>query len=400
MLGRVLVRAANRVLGDRPHRSLRTGVRFQLVQFLRRWPDHYRVEWTRRPSPPAPRLRQIHLEPTNACNLRCVTCSNPRQTAATGLMPLQRAHEVIDQALRDVGPDCIVGFYLRGESTLHPELPAMIRYAHERGFRRLLLSTNLTRLDAAQAEALLSSGLSELRLSIDGADAERFERIRAGADFAQVCDHLALLDATRRRLGVRVHFRLHATLDADGLRTVPRFLQRFGGVIDRFKLCVAVNQGGLFDAPAAAALSELRFAVASGWQRPCRILFEYAGVTWDGKVGSCCVDYHDRFVAGRLDDGIRQTFENRQSEALREDHRRGSLGPECAACGFSNALVDWFEDELNLYVEAHARTLQEPAGAARYQRWLTRTIDKFNQLADDRRAPAPASPRRLPQVGA
>lgn len=386
MIVEALTRMTNVALRGAPHREMKSGPRYHWIRFLRRFPAYYETLWRTRPRAAAHRLVQIHLEPTNLCNLRCVGCTNPRQTAPTGLMPLEHAREVIDQAHAAVGPSCILGFYIRGESTLHPELAEMIRYARDRGFRRLLLSSNIARIREEQAEAIFAAGLSELRLSIDGADAAAFERIRLGASFAQVEANVVMLDRVRRRLGADVHFRLHAALDHAGFRAVPRIYRKFRDVIQRFVFTVLVNQGGLFAEPAARSLSRMRFAASTRFQLPCRLLFDYAGVTWDGKVTSCCVDYSDHFVVGRLEHGIARAFGGQSADRLRESHLRGDLDPLCARCGFSNALVDWFEDEVNLHVEKHGAELCDPRSDPRFERFLDRAIAKFDGLADDAEA--------------
>ncbi len=386
MLMPALVRLTDRAVAGRPHRKVTTGPAAAWIGLLRRSPAYYRALWAAeqraRPSAPPAELVQIHLEPTNLCDLRCAGCHNPVQGAKTGTMPLARARRVIDEAVAVVGPRALVGFFLRGEPTLHPELGAMLRYARERGLTRLLVSSNVARIDEATAEALVSAGLSELRLSVDGAEPASFERIRRGASFARVLENVAMLHRVRRRLGAPVRFRLHAALDAAGLRDVPRLVRTFGGLVDRFKVTLLVNQGGLAAPERARALSGLRFATSTKFQRPCRLLWQYAGVTWDGKVSSCCVDYSDRFVTGRLDDGIRAAFDGPASRALRAAHVRGDLDPLCAACGFSNALVDWFEDELDAYVTRGA-SLLDPRRDAAYLAWLDRAVAKFDRLADE-----------------
>jgi hypothetical protein len=297
-------------------------------------------------------------------------------------MEFDLARRVIDEARATVGADCTLGFYIRGEPTLHPRLPDMIRYARDRGMRRLLLSTNLARVDRRLAGELLGAGLSELRLSIDGPDAESFERARRGAEFSRVCAAVTALHEERRRLGSRCHFRLHAAIDRAGFRRVPAFVRRWGGLVDSFKFTAAVNQGGLFDPGYALGLSGLRFAAAGSHQIPCRILYNYAGVTWDGKITSCCVDYDEHFVIGRIEEGIDRAFRGRVAREMRAAHLAGRMGPLCGRCGFANALVDWFEDEVNQYVERHRRQLRDPRFDRRYFRWLRYSIAKFDGIAN------------------
>ena len=72
-------------------------------------------------------------------------------------------------------------------------------------------------------------------------------------------------------------------------------------MIQCFKFTVAVNQGGLFAPDRAASFSGMPFATSTDYQIPCRILYDYIGVTHDGKLTSCCVDYREAFVVGHLE---------------------------------------------------------------------------------------------------
>jgi radical SAM protein with 4Fe4S-binding SPASM domain len=296
-------------------------------------------------------------------------------------MPFETARRAIDEVHRTVGPDCVLGFYIRGEPTLHPRLAEMVAHAREKGMHKLLLSTNLTRLDRRGARELLAAGLSELRLSIDGADKDTFEKARRGADFDQVCEAVDALFEERRRLSSHCRFRLHAALDDAGFQSVPSFVRRWNSAVDCFKFTVAVNQGGLLSARHAREISRLDFARAERFQIPCRLLFNSAGITWDGKITSCCVDYDERFVVGHIEEGIEEVFLNARSEKLRADHAAGNPGPVCGKCGFANALVDWFEDEVNEFVDSHRRRLLNPDFDESYRRWLRRSLAKFNCLA-------------------
>lgn len=378
------IHLTHRVLPLQSHRKLKGGLPLRWVELLRRSPDYYRLLWAKEPAEPRAELVQVHLEATNACNLRCTICTNPRQKAPLGMMDMETARAVVDQTLAAAGPGCGIGFYMRGESTLNPLLPEMIAYARSRGFRRLLLSSNVAKLSEERARAILGAGLSELRLSVDGARPDRYERVRLGGRFHRVCENIAMLDRVRRELGADVFFRLHATLDEEGLHDVPLFLRRFGDVVQRFKFTVAVNQGGLHTGGEAAQLSRLRFATSTRYKRPCRMFYSFTGVTWDGKISPCCVDYDEQFVAGRLQDGdsVGAAFAGERFRAFRSEQAQGRFGTLCESCGFSNALVDWFEDELNQYVEARAEELRDPRREGRYHRWLRAAIDRFDRLAD------------------
>jgi MoaA/NifB/PqqE/SkfB family radical SAM enzyme len=66
---------------------------------------------------------------------------------------------------------------------------------------RVSTNTNLTLLSERRAELCVKSGLAEIHVSLDGASAETFERIRVRARFERVARHLRNLMMPRARLG-------------------------------------------------------------------------------------------------------------------------------------------------------------------------------------------------------
>ena len=108
------------------------------------------------------------------------------------------------------------------------------------------------------------------------------------------------------------------------------------------------------------------------------------GILASGEVTTCCVDYDEQFIAGRLDggDAVGPTFSGPTYRRFRQEQASGRFGPLCESCGFSNVLVDWFEDELNQHVEAHRAPLCDERLDGRFHEWLRGLIDRFDRLAD------------------
>ena len=356
------------------------GLRGRWIRFLRRFPAYYQYLYAHYQQPES-ELVQIHLEPTNACNIRCTTCNNPHMTIPTGYMALNKAKALIDEAWGILGAKGVLGLFLRGESVLHRALPEMVAYAKQKGFSNILLSTNAMLLSELRGEALLEAGLGELRISIDAPYPAEFERIRAGASFSAVDRHVKNLRRARQKIGSPCLFRLHASLHRDSFFDIPHFVRRWSDFFDVLKFTVAVNQGGLFSEKKAFEFSHLPFAVSENYKIPCRILYNYIGVNWDMQMSSCCVDYENRFVVGRAEEGLAAVFQNAKSQALRESHRRAQWDSACLRCGFNNILNDWFEDEINDYVHRHRKIQSDPLFEVQFRRFLTTSIRKFNFLA-------------------
>jgi radical SAM protein with 4Fe4S-binding SPASM domain len=86
-----------------------------------------------------------------------------------------------------------------GEPLLHPRFFAMVDYAVAREIA-VTVTTNLTLVTEANAERCAASGMARMYVSVDGATAPTYERIRVGARFTRLERNVRrLVDAIARR---------------------------------------------------------------------------------------------------------------------------------------------------------------------------------------------------------
>jgi radical SAM protein with 4Fe4S-binding SPASM domain len=106
----------------------------------------------------------------------------------------------------------------------------MVEYAVRKGIR-VSTNSNLTLLNDRRAERCVSSGLDCLHVSIDGATAETYERIRLRAHFERVVGNLErILVARKRRGSERPHLRMVMVIMRQNLHELPdlvRFAHRW-----------------------------------------------------------------------------------------------------------------------------------------------------------------------------
>lgn len=149
----------------------------------------------------APLPSFVQIEPVGQCNLRCRMC--PIQFRQDGppygppaFMPYDTFTRLVDQFIG------LKELHLQGmgEPLMHPRFFDMVSYAAQKDIR-VSTNTNLTLLRPRLAEQCIGSGLDSVHVSLDGATAETYERIRVGARFRCVTRNLELLLAVRRRLG-------------------------------------------------------------------------------------------------------------------------------------------------------------------------------------------------------
>lgn len=134
------------------------------------------------------RPAKVYVEPTNACNLACATCVRHSWDEPEGFMSWPTFEAVVD----GLGAGGTVAFMGLGEPLLHPRFLDMVRLAKERGLRTEV-TTNALLLDDVMATGLLGAGLGQLVVSIDGANAEAFGRVRSGASLERVIENVRRL---------------------------------------------------------------------------------------------------------------------------------------------------------------------------------------------------------------
>ena len=148
-----------------------------------------------------PLPRELYIESTSRCNETCDQC--PR--THLGREPdrditFAEVRRIVDQfpAL-----DRVVLHGL-GEPLMNSELPQIVAYLHERG-AYTLFNTNALLLNEARGRALISAGLDELRISMDGATPATYARVRGVNQKAlpHITRNLAGFESLKRRLGAQ-----------------------------------------------------------------------------------------------------------------------------------------------------------------------------------------------------
>lgn len=165
----------------------------------------------------APAPRELYLEVTNRCNLRCRTCPQFFGMAEHFRdLSWERFLEISDQfpELRRVVLHGI------GEPLLNPNLGRMIRHLKERGVYVLFNSNGLL-LRGRKARDLASSGLDELRVSIDGGTPETYEAVRGVDGFDRILGNLRRFAAIKEELEVESP---RVSLWMTGMKTTVRDL--------------------------------------------------------------------------------------------------------------------------------------------------------------------------------
>jgi MoaA/NifB/PqqE/SkfB family radical SAM enzyme len=140
--------------------------------------------------------RELYIETTNRCNLACKTCPQhwgmPEDSADLTLETVER---ILDQV---PGVQRVV-LHGIGEPLLNKELRAIVRAVKARG-AYTLFNTNGLLLRGRLVGPLISSGLDELRVSVDSATPEVYMQIRGVDGLERIFENVEAFAAAKMRL--------------------------------------------------------------------------------------------------------------------------------------------------------------------------------------------------------
>lgn len=268
---------------------------------------------------------RAYVEITNLCNMNCSFChGHGRETRR---MTKEEFLRVLDQLS---GVTRYLYYHLMGEPLTHPELPAFLKMAKERGFYSAI-TTNGTLLKA-RGEELLSAGLYKVSVSLHSFEGESAEAhlsyLSSVADFAE----------RAAGVGVIVALRLWNRGVDDGKNdTVLAFLrERLAGEWKesargiRIRDKLHLEWGNRFEWPDMAA-------PVQGEQVFCYGLRDHFGVLCDGTVVPCCLDSEGTIALGNLfETPLEDILKSERAVAMRDGFSRRCATEElCRRCGYA-----------------------------------------------------------------
>ena len=124
----------------------------------------------------------LYLEVTNRCNLLCETCPRTFEELEP---PADMSWETFTRIVDQVPNLARAVLHGVGEPMLVRALPRMISYLKARG-TYVLFNTNGTLLRPSKFQEVIDTGLDELRVSLDAADAPTYKLVRGRDFFARI----------------------------------------------------------------------------------------------------------------------------------------------------------------------------------------------------------------------
>lgn len=144
---------------------------------------------------PITHLTKIYIEPTTACNLKCITCFRNNWDLPEGYMN-EETFEAIFSNLKQMDPVPIVYFGGIGEPLYHRKTLEWIARVKTLGGKVEMITNGLL-LTESRIQKLVGAGLDTLWVSIDGATPETYADVRIGSQLPRIIQNLRTLSRKR-----------------------------------------------------------------------------------------------------------------------------------------------------------------------------------------------------------
>jgi hypothetical protein len=274
----------------------------------------------------------LSLESTNRCNATCVMCARGKLTRPPRTMDFDLFARAVAEAKAAGIQVFQLSFY--GECLLDPRLGDKIRHLkREIPAAWVQIVTNGALLTPQKSRELLESGLSLIRISVDGNGAAEYEAIRPHLSYAVLVENVRALRALR---DANPAFSTVLTVAGLHLKAYPldeaAFRAFWGALVDK------VYVRNEHDLDRAGPESLLQKVV------PCHKLFTQLPVLADGRHTACVFDWYGEAVCGDFArHGLRGAWFSRRRTWYKALHLLGlkKTIPLCRGCSYRPPVMGY-----------------------------------------------------------
>ena len=226
-------------------------------------------------------------------------------------------------------------FTFRGEPALHRGLVEMVRYAKEKGIPEVQFTTNGIPYTDAKIRDLVDAGLDRIIFSIDGADKDTVERIRAGVDYDRLVRNIHAFHRVRAERGrVKPFISVQMVRTRDNWDQVDRFIAQWKPWVDDIRINDVTDRGQGDHMAVGDQRPAGRRRCPQPWQRMV--------VSSDGAVVPCCLDWNKRWVIGDATrEPLAAIWRGTRMNEMRQLQREGRLDDvaPCRGCAETASYV-------------------------------------------------------------
>lgn len=269
----------------------------------------------------------LDIESTSRCNLRCTFCDKLPllQKGQKGDIDFALFTKIIDEGAEH--RLCAVKLSYRGEPLMHPRISEMVYYAKKHNVLDVYFNTNGMLLTETAARKLIDAGLNRLSVSIEGVEADHYEKHRVGAKFNVVKKNLETMLNLKKKLNV--------TYPKIRIQSVQSLIMDQAQYISYWKpFCDEVATVEYNDE------SNRRKGLQYDWA--CPQLWQRMAIEWDGTILPCNNDDIRTLSPGNAKTmSIGAAWTDAKISAARELHKKGRSHEveDCDGCPWRTTQI-------------------------------------------------------------
>lgn len=322
--------------------------------------------------------KTVSIEPVSyMCQLKCPLCPTglQKQNYDRKIMSLDTFKIILNKLplIR------VIDLYKTGEPFLNPDLCSMVRYASDRNIK-VIISTHFSfSKPDVFFEDIVTSGLDQLVISLDGASQESYSHYRIGGDFDLVMSNIKKLLEIKNRLNSKKpkivwqflvnKFNEHEIAEAQKLSRDLKIkldlrpldlddelpdVELDETIEDRMAHWLPSNKKYV----ANRYQGEFQYPLFSGL---CKDLFIRLVVTVDGKVMPCCLTWDtSNFFGDLLNESLEDIWYSRKYLDVRSRFLKNDVKPQdqsiCFRCNNFGSKSS-FRDKLNLLFVVYKKNI-------------------------------------------
>ncbi|QQR92761.1 MAG: radical SAM protein [Candidatus Iainarchaeum archaeon] len=294
--------------------------------------------------------KELSIELTDMCTLRCELCDNKNIQRPRGFMDLDKFKKLIDEVSAHTKS---INFGVSGEPLLHPQADAFITYAKAKGMHTSM-TTNATLLKA-WANRLIAAGLDDIVLSLDGMTRETYESYRkgpvAGIDhFTPAKEGIQTLCAQRHAMR---HEKPHITISF----MVHRHNEHEIEAVKEWSKAIKADQlllksmhfnwaGNDQQVKSEWAPQNKEFVRHYDYTRlgTCAWVNDNTVIFWNGELASCCYDLLGKTTFGNVfQKGFKDVWESPEHRRVQPQMAARTL-PQCIGCSAGVKLGTYIDN--------------------------------------------------------
>lgn len=281
--------------------------------------------------------KNIIIDSTNFCNLKCIMCARRFMTRPKKNMSFNLFRKIIDE-IADESPSARVWMAFYGEPLLlRDTILWMIHYAKSRGLKNVLMNTNGNLLTAEISKGLIESGLDELVIGVDAFTPENYQKIRVGGNYEKVLENINEL------LKIKKHLNKNTPIVKVQIIELDENKHEMEAFIKYWTDCGAIVKVR----PKVSWIGAIKNEKNPEKSRyPCYWCMEIMPILCDGSVVLCGADYDGKYVAGDVKDNSIKEIWMGNLKKIRDHHKKRNfqlLPSFCQEC------TDWQDSQAEYH---------------------------------------------------